>query len=297
MRSLALASGGIFLLAALQQAELPAPLKHQIDVLSAAPSLTVEYTVRVGSDAAMPYKLVLSRPDAFRLTTPTGFVVSDGKTITTYDAKKKSYKQVPYTVDAFTSLPEGSVWGAFLGPKAMPEVVYSKVGMDRTIGGNAATEVEVVTRKMPLTTLYIDKKLGVARGWSTKKGDVETLALAKTIAIGKAPLPADAFAFVAPEGSSKEPDAPVVAYAPVKALISDRCLPCHGGGQPRAGIKLDTFEGVVAIVKPGSPDDSLLIKAVTGKGAKLMPIGNHPKLNADEVKLLSDWIAAGAKND
>ena len=297
MRALALASSGLFLFAATQQAALPAPLQRQIDVLGAAPSLTVDYTVKVGMDAAKPYRLELSRPDAFRLTTPTGFVLSDGKTVTTYDAAKKSYKQVPYAPDALATYPEGSVWGAFFGPKAMPEIIYSKVGVDRTVGGNVVTEVEVVTRKMPRATIFLDKKLGVARGWSRKDGDTETIVLAKTIAIGKAPLPATTFAFVAPAGATKEADAPVVAFATVKALIDDRCLPCHGGAQPRAGVKLDTYEGILANVKPYDPAASLLIKSVKGDGVKLMPLGNHPKLTPDEIKQWSDWIAGGAKKD
>ncbi len=296
MRSLALLSGSLVAFAAAAlQTTLPAPLARDLETLGKAPSLTVVYTVKVGADAAAPYKLVLSRPGEFRLTTPGGFVTSDGKTVTTYVAATKKYREAPYSVAALAKIGEIAAWAPFFGKEATPEYTAAKLGATRTVGGNAVTEVMVETKTGAPATIFIDRKLGIARGWSVKNGETETLVLAKTIEIGKDALPADTFAFVAPEGSSKEE--PSVAFAVVKALIDDRCMPCHSVERHSHGINLGNFEGVLATVVPGDPAASLLVKSVKGDGVRLMPLGNHPKLSREEIGQWESWIAAGAKSE
>lgn len=296
MRALAYLSGSVIALAATAgQMTLPAPLTRDLDILGKAPSLTVVYTVKVGADAPAPYKLVVSRPGAFRLTTPGGFVTSDGATVTTYLTATKKYSAVPYGPSALLKIGEAAAWGPFFGKDAMPEYTTATVGASRTIGGNAVTEVKTETKSGAPVTLFIDKKLGVVRGWTVKNGETETLVLAKTIEIGKAPLPADTFAFVPPEGSSKE--APAVTYAQVHALVMDRCMGCHSTAGHRAGVVLDTYDGVKATVVPGDPAGSLLVKSVRGDGVRKMPLGNHMALTEDEIQQWQSWILAGAKQD
>ena len=251
--------------------------------------------MKVGADAAAPYRLVLSRPGEFRLTTPGGFVTSDGKTVTTYVAATKKYSEAPYGPAALAKIGEVAAWAPFFGREATPEYTAAKLGATRTVGGNAVTEVMVETKTGAPATIFIDKKLGIARGWSVKNGETETLVLAKTIEIGKDALPADTFAFVPPAGATKEE--PAVAFAVVNALIQDRCMPCHSVERHSHGINLGTYEGVVANVVPGDPAGSLLVKSVKGDGVRLMPLGNHPKLTADEIHQWEGWIAAGAKKD
>lgn len=296
MRAFAYLSGSVVALAAaVGQVTLPAPLARHLETLGKAPSLTVSYTVKVGSDAPAPYKLVLSRPGGFRLTTPGGFVVSDGKTVTTFVAATKRYSTVPYSPLALTKIGEASAWGPFFGKDATPEFTGATVGATRTVLGTKVTEVRTETKTGAPVTLFIDGKLGIARGWSVKNGEAETLVLAKTIEIGKEPLPADTFAFVPPEGASK--DAPTATYAQVSALIMDRCMGCHSTGGHRAGVVLDTYDGVKATVVPGDPAGSLLVKSVRGDGVRKMPLGNHPALTEDEIQQWQGWILAGAKKD
>ena len=295
MRPLALVSGSIFALAAAFQATLPAPLVKDLDTLGKAPSLTVVYSVKVGADAAAPYKLVLSRPGEFRLITPGGFVTSDGKTVTTYLAATKRYTEVPYSPSALTKIGEIAAWAPFFGKETTPDYTAATLGAARMMSGNAVTEVKVETKTGAPATLFIDKKLGIARGWSVKNGETETLVLAKTIEIGKVALPAETFAFVAPEGSSKE--VPSATFTQVNALIQDRCMPCHAAARPRAGVNLSDYKNVVQNVVPGDPAGSLLVKSVKGDGVRLMPLGNHPKLTPDEIQQWESWVLAGAKND
>jgi hypothetical protein len=81
----------------------------------------------------------------------------------------------------------------------------------------------------------------------------------------------------------------------VMPLLSSACVNCHSGKKKKGGVDLSTYEAVMKSVKAGEPDKSRLVKSVTGQGAKLMP----PKkgLADDQVKILRDWIMAGAKND
>jgi cytochrome c len=98
---------------------------------------------------------------------------------------------------------------------------------------------------------------------------------------------------------------PVVHYAEVQKVLNANCVKCHGGKRPKGGINLTSYAGVLAggedgpIVKAGSPNDSVLIKALTGKGAMQMPPamrGAKPiKLPAKTIQTVSDWIKAGAK--
>lgn len=296
MRTLALMSGGVFLFAAAQQPNLPAPLKRNFDTLAAAPSLTATYKVQTIGEAAETYKLVLSRPTAFRLTSPTGYVVGDGKTVTTYVKAKNSYTQVPYTdawATEFARRPEVVAWGAYLSKSPATDIVAAKAGASRKIGGADTTEVDVSAKKIESYTLYLDKKLGVARGALVKTGEKQILVTASDVQIGKETVAPTEFAFTAPEGSTKEE--PAGTYLTVKALIDERCMPCHGGANPRAGIALNTYEGIMATVVPGDPAGSLLVKSVKGDGVRKMPLGNHPALNASEIKMLESWIANGAK--
>ena len=81
----------------------------------------------------------------------------------------------------------------------------------------------------------------------------------------------------------------------VMPLLSSACVNCHSGKKKKGGVDLSTYDAVMKTVKAGEPDKSRLVKSVIGQGAKLMP----PKkgLADDQVKILKDWIMAGAKND
>ncbi len=299
MRAFALLSGGLLVFAAQQAPTLPAPLARHYATLAATPGLTVVYSVQTIGEAKLPYKLVLSRPGMFRLDGPTGFVVSDGKTVTTYKAATKSYTEEPYSeawATAFAKRPDVLGWGGYLLKEPTADIAAARLGAARTVMGNATTEVEVTPKKGMPVTLFLDKKLGIARGWDIKGEDgKETLVTATTITPGKEALPSESFAFVAPEGATKAVAMAAGSFADVNALIQDRCMPCHGGGQPRAGINLASYDGILKTVTPGDPKGSLLVKSVRGDGVKKMPLGNHPALSEAEIKVLETWISAGAK--
>lgn len=84
----------------------------------------------------------------------------------------------------------------------------------------------------------------------------------------------------------------------VAPVLVSRCLRCHGNDNQRGGLRMDTFEGIVAgaggqLVVPGKPGQSLLVMRITATGDERMPKGGEA-LKPDEIKKISGWIAAGA---
>ena len=87
-------------------------------------------------------------------------------------------------------------------------------------------------------------------------------------------------------------------FADRVAPVLGRCAACHDSAKKRGGLDLTTREHLLAggdtgpAVKPGAAGDSLLIQMVAGAEAKMPKKG--PKLSADEVAALRQWIDAGA---
>ena len=301
MRKLALASLAVLSLGAvIGWVPVPAALAKGFEALAKAPSLNVEYTLRKGDGAPAAYKLLLGKPNAFRWTTPTGYVVSDGKTVTTYTEAAKSYSETPLTdawLAEFARRPEIMPWAAFFQKAPADEYLSVAATVPRKIGGVDTDAVSFEPKKGLGGTLYLDRQSGVARAATLGPSREPTLVVATKLEVGKVPPPTDPgpFAFVPPAGAVKTVPVVTVAFADVKAMIDDRCLPCHAGATPKAGIKLDTYEGIVATVVPGDPKASLLIKSVKGEGVRKMPLGNHPALTEAEIAAWSAWIEAGAK--
>lgn len=85
----------------------------------------------------------------------------------------------------------------------------------------------------------------------------------------------------------------------VMPIFSDSCVECHGGAKTRAGLDLTSYVGLIsgsqegAVIFPGSPQESVLLQEVIDGS---MP-KRGPKLSPDQIKVISDWIAAGAPNN
>lgn len=87
--------------------------------------------------------------------------------------------------------------------------------------------------------------------------------------------------------------------ARVRPILAANCFECHGD-QQAGGLRVDSREAILkggdsgpAIVA-GDPDKSLLIQAVKRlPDAPQMPSG-RPKLKADDIDTLVEWVRAGA---
>lgn len=91
-------------------------------------------------------------------------------------------------------------------------------------------------------------------------------------------------------------------YAGVQALVTARCMPCHGENG-KEGIDLRSYDSIMkggehgAIVKAGDAAGSQIIHALRGhNGIKQMPM-NQPPLSEEDIKKIEDWINAGAKSE
>lgn len=87
----------------------------------------------------------------------------------------------------------------------------------------------------------------------------------------------------------------------IRPILADHCAECHSADSRKLGgsLLLDSREGIKiggdsgAVIDPGKPDSSLLIKAVryTDDGVKMPPNG---KLSAAAIADLETWVRMGA---
>jgi mono/diheme cytochrome c family protein len=83
-------------------------------------------------------------------------------------------------------------------------------------------------------------------------------------------------------------------------ILMPRCVSCHGAGTHVAHkIDLTKRDFVTnpanGVVDPGQPGTSLIIKAVTGNGEKLMP-PRGGALTTEEINAIETWIQNGARD-
>ena len=86
----------------------------------------------------------------------------------------------------------------------------------------------------------------------------------------------------------------------VIAIFEERCTVCHSGPSAPLGLRLDSHEQVMqgsvngAVVLPGNPEESELVRRIEGTSQPRMPLTGPPFLDEAEIELIASWIAAGA---
>lgn len=88
----------------------------------------------------------------------------------------------------------------------------------------------------------------------------------------------------------------------VQPVFANRCTPCHGPARRKNNLRLDSYDAVMrggkhgAVIKAGDPKGSELFRRITLSPSSddFMPSENKPPLAENEVKLIEQWIAAGA---
>src|ERR1700692_1770316 len=86
----------------------------------------------------------------------------------------------------------------------------------------------------------------------------------------------------------------------VKPIFNRYCLGCHSAGEMRAGLNLESYQGVLKgssggdVVKAGRAASSPLYQAVAheGGGVPPMPLGGA-KIPDAAINVIKDWISAG----
>jgi hypothetical protein len=84
----------------------------------------------------------------------------------------------------------------------------------------------------------------------------------------------------------------------IRPILTENCFECHGPQKQRGGLRLDSAEALQKggdngpVIKPGDPENSLLIQAVRQTGELKMP--PKKKLPAEAVDALTAWVNSGA---
>src|SRR5713226_1878435 len=74
----------------------------------------------------------------------------------------------------------------------------------------------------------------------------------------------------------------------VHPIIAAKCLTCHSAERRSGGLSLASYGDALqggrsgAAIRPGDPEDSLLMRRMTGRVTPVMPLG-QPALSPDEI--------------
>lgn len=95
-----------------------------------------------------------------------------------------------------------------------------------------------------------------------------------------------------------------VLWSDVEPIFLKVCAKCHSDnsivGGPPEGLRLDSWEHALAAdervaVVPGNPEMSEIWRRITGLSDPRMPHDGPPWLPDDDIRLIRDWIAQGAR--
>lgn len=96
-----------------------------------------------------------------------------------------------------------------------------------------------------------------------------------------------------------------VTYFHVAPLLAARCAKCHAEkglmGPAPEGYRLTSYESILSRadrvrVVPGNPHASELVRRIRGQALPRMPFDGPPYLSDDEIRLIEDWVAQGARD-
>ncbi|RIJ98858.1 MAG: hypothetical protein DCC46_10300 [Armatimonadetes bacterium] len=296
-----IALASLFVVGWAWQAALPPQLSSHVQAMKKAQTLRL--TLSVLPTGGAPYTVLLeyAKPGLLRIEGPTGYVLADGTTVFEYKKADNAYSESPQDAGALTTQclqdPYWAWASFFLEDGKLFKA--ARQGSTRNIKGNVVTEFTIERADQASSiTMYLDNKLGVARGMQIKNAKTDAVVIATEIEVGSEPPKADRFKFVAPEGAKKleAPAAGSATFQQVTVLINRSCMPCHSATSLSGGYDLSTYEGVMKAVVPKNADASALVRSVRGQTAVRMPQG-RPPLPQAQINLLVAWINAGAPNN
>jgi uncharacterized membrane protein len=106
--------------------------------------------------------------------------------------------------------------------------------------------------------------------------------------------------FVAPSAVSSYPNSFFAKH--IYPVLDTKCVSCHGTNKEQGGLRLDSYESLMAggkdgiVIAPRNPDGSLLLKKVTlpPNDPHFMPAEGRAPLTPNEIARIRAWVSAGA---
>lgn len=88
-------------------------------------------------------------------------------------------------------------------------------------------------------------------------------------------------------------------------VLDTKCVACHGTNKEQGGLRLDSYESLMAggkdgiVIAPRNPDGSLLLKKVTlpPSDPHFMPAEGRAPLTPEEIARIRAWVLQGASPD
>ncbi len=106
------------------------------------------------------------------------------------------------------------------------------------------------------------------------------------------------FLVVSPGGASAADKQSIDFNRDIRAILSNNCFQCHGpdAAERQADLRLDTRDGALAVITPGNPETSELIRRVASQdeSEQMPPADSGKKLTPQEIELLTQWVREGA---
>ena len=100
-------------------------------------------------------------------------------------------------------------------------------------------------------------------------------------------------------GHAPSPHEPVSFSTEVMPILEQYCWECHSEDNTELGLRLDSYEGVMAgsdygtVVEAGDPSGSLLVDMMESGD---MPEEGDP-VPPEQIEIIKTWIAEGAENN
>jgi uncharacterized membrane protein len=109
--------------------------------------------------------------------------------------------------------------------------------------------------------------------------------------------------FLAPSAVSSHPNSFFARH--INTVLDSKCVACHGTNKEQGGLRLDSYESLMAggkdgvVIAPRNPDGSLLLKKVTlpPNDPHFMPAEGRAPLTPDEIARIHAWVLQGASPD
>lgn len=98
-------------------------------------------------------------------------------------------------------------------------------------------------------------------------------------------------------------ETPLNYHAEIVPILREYCVGCHNGDDYEGDFSVETFSALreggeteeKTMIVPGKPEESYLLQTILRKTKPAMPPKKEPQPKAEEISMISRWIAEGAK--